>query len=56
MIGPQNYRIEWVHGIGPTQTGFSTSWTQAFNQYLNFPLSTPGQKFEASLCSNFSIV
>ncbi len=39
MIGPQNYRIEWVHGIGPTQTGFSTSWTQAFNQYLNFPLS-----------------
>jgi len=31
------YRGVWVHGIGPTSAGYSVEWTQAYNQYLNFP-------------------
>lgn len=31
------YRVVWVHGIGPTQSGYSKPWTQAYNPYLNFP-------------------
>ena len=32
-----DYRVIWVHGIGPTQPGYSLSWDQVYNQYLNFP-------------------
>jgi hypothetical protein len=34
-----DYRIVWVHGIGPTQSGYSKDWDQTYNPYLNFPLS-----------------
>lgn len=34
-----DYRVVWVHGIGPTQAGYSLSWVQAYNQYLNFPVT-----------------
>lgn len=33
----QDYRIEWVHGIGHPQAGYSDSWRNAFNSYLDFP-------------------
>ena len=32
-----DYRVIWVHGIGPTQPGYSLGWDQVYNQYLNFP-------------------
>jgi len=32
-----DYRVVWVHGIGPTQSGYSLAWDQAYNPYLNFP-------------------
>jgi hypothetical protein len=34
-----DYRVVWVHGIGPTLVGYSDSWTQTYNQYLKFPVS-----------------
>jgi hypothetical protein len=34
-----DYRIVWVHGIGPTQPGYSKDWDQTYNPYLKFPLS-----------------
>jgi hypothetical protein len=30
-------RIFWVHGIGTIPVGYSQSWDQVFNAYLNFP-------------------
>jgi hypothetical protein len=56
MIDPQDYRIEWVHGIGPTQAGFSASWTQAFNQYLNFPLNDFIEGLWATVFANMMTV
>lgn len=32
-----DYRVIWVHGIGPTQPGYSLVWDQVYNQFLNFP-------------------
>ncbi len=32
-----DYRIFWVHGIGPIPVGYSQPWDQAYNEYLNFP-------------------
>ncbi len=32
-----DYRVVWVHGIGPVLPGYSLSWDQAYNPYLNFP-------------------
>jgi metacaspase-1 len=32
-----DYRVVWIHGIGPTLAGYSLSWDQVYNQYLNFP-------------------
>jgi metacaspase-1 len=29
--------VVWVHGIGPTEAGYSDSWTQVYNECLNFP-------------------
>jgi len=29
--------VVWVHGIGPTEAGYSDSWTQAYNECLNLP-------------------
>ena len=34
-----NYRVVWVHGIGPTQPGYSKDWDQAYNPYLNFDIA-----------------
>jgi len=34
-----SYRIVWVHGIGDAPAGYSDSWREAFNTYLNFPES-----------------
>jgi hypothetical protein len=34
-----DYRVVWVHGIGPTQPGYSKDWDQTYNLYLKFPLS-----------------
>src|SRR5215472_8147432 len=32
-----DYRVVWVHGIGPTEPHYSDDWTKVFNEYLNFP-------------------
>jgi hypothetical protein len=32
-----DFRVVWIHGIGPTQPGYSLSWDQVYNQYLKFP-------------------
>jgi hypothetical protein len=32
-----DYCVVWVHGIGPTVAGYSKSWTETYNQYLDFP-------------------
>ena len=29
--------LVWVHGIGPTEAGYSDSWTQTYNECLNLP-------------------
>ena len=29
--------VVWVHGIGPTEAGYSDSWTQTYNECLNLP-------------------
>jgi metacaspase-1 len=34
-----DYRNIWVHGIGPIAPGYSAGWTQAFNAYLNLPVT-----------------
>jgi metacaspase-1 len=34
-----DYRIVWVHGIGPTAAGYSHAWTQTYNQFLGLPLT-----------------
>jgi len=34
-----DYRVVWVHGIGPTLVGYSDSWTQTYNQYLKFSVN-----------------
>jgi hypothetical protein len=34
-----DYRVVWVHGIGPTQAGYSRDWVQSYNTYLNFPIT-----------------
>jgi hypothetical protein len=34
-----DYRVVWVHGIGPTQAGYSLNWVQSYNAYLNFPIT-----------------
>lgn len=34
-----DYRVVWVHGIGPLQPGYSKGWDQAYNQYLNFNIT-----------------
>ena len=31
------HRIVWVHGIGNHQAGYSDSWEQHFNAYLQLP-------------------
>ena len=32
-----DYRVVWIHGIGPTQSGYSQVWDKVYNQYLKFP-------------------
>ncbi|MGZ3629456.1 MAG: hypothetical protein ACXVDN_17570 [Ktedonobacteraceae bacterium] len=32
-----DYRVVWIHGIGPTQSGYSLIWDKVYNQYLKFP-------------------
>lgn len=32
-----DYRILWIHGIGPYSAGYSVAWEQVYNPYLNFP-------------------
>jgi hypothetical protein len=32
-----DYRVVWIHGIGPQHIGYSIPWEDAFNQYLQFP-------------------
>lgn len=35
----EDYCVVWVHGIGPTQAGYSDSWTQAYNECLSLPMT-----------------
>jgi len=32
-----DYRVVWVHGVGPTNPDYSVAWTQVYNEYFNFP-------------------
>ncbi len=32
-----DYRVVWVHGLGPILPGYSLSWDQVYNPYLHFP-------------------
>jgi hypothetical protein len=34
-----DYRVVWIHGIGPNNPHYSDAWTQIFNEYLNLPVS-----------------
>ena len=34
-----DYRVLWIHGIGPYSAGYSILWETIFNSYLNFPAS-----------------
>ena len=47
-----DYRIVWVHGIGPTRPGYSKDWDQTYNLYLNFPLSDFREVYWADVYSS----
>ncbi len=32
-----DYRVVWVHGIGPTVAGYSNSWTSVYDTFLGLP-------------------
>ncbi|HTD19499.1 MAG TPA: hypothetical protein VK667_08225 [Ktedonobacteraceae bacterium] len=47
-----DYRVVWVHGIGPTLVGYSDSWTQTYNQYLKFSVNDFIEVFWANVYSS----
>jgi hypothetical protein len=47
-----DYRVVWVHGIGSIQPGYSLSWDQVYNPYLNFPATDFIEVFWADVFSS----